>query len=225
MKIDSVLTNTKTLSELHKIVTIPHAHLSFWGQRSITVDGFEGSLHIDDLASWVINYINQNPHFDELERASGAILAKMIDKLYEESDQQVKQTNLITRIFTGLRECHFPKGPWNYCHTRWHWKDAEDLGAYCYNQVFDFYTDRQFEVKFGFPPEGYGFNHLGGLRGLPRWNGLTPTQLEREKNLRNVKTISTTDGCTPQLQDESVQSQAKLVKKTGVSWDLRLIDD
>jgi len=230
MKIDSVLANTKALSELHKIVATPHVHLSFWGQRYVTIDGFEGSLHIDDLSSWVIEYINQNPHFDEIERASGAVLAKMIDKIYEESDQQVKQSYLITRFFTELRECRFPKGPWNFCHTRWLWSDAEELNVDCYNQVFDFYTHRQFEIKFGFPPDGKGFNYLGGLKGLTRWRGLAPIQIEHRKKLLNVTTISTTDVCTPQCQDDSMQSPTKVFKKTGIvmrnaTWDPRLLDD
>ncbi len=152
------LAKVNSYAELCYFARHARAHLSFWGWRYITVDGYKGSLPLDALAARVLKLLIGNPHFDEEERRHGKKIALLIDQLYK----QTYKFNRITYLMYRIRR-YFPS---IFCDKEacFLWKFAADQNKtdahygpiyiiYCnhnkgYNKVFDYYTKKQFKNTF-----------------------------------------------------------------------------
>lgn len=101
---DSYLTTTDQLLDLAKVKT------TFWGKRVIIVEGFEGSLSINEIARDVL----ASPNEGQVENEMGKIDARhkqpamrKLKKLYKDSDTNIQSKNRFTRIISRLREFSF----------------------------------------------------------------------------------------------------------------------
>jgi hypothetical protein len=167
LHIQNVLKTTNSFSEILAIAENSQEHVSFFGARYVTVVGYSGSLHIDDLAFRVQQMVKENPHFNEEGRDSGKKLIPLIDGLFEKNDQRLEGRNGFTRFLAGWRDdinlIHYnDKGPrfyWEHCESKW---------------VFYYYSKEQYEAVYNESPsvshddfESRGVCHYIG--GCQRW--------------------------------------------------------
>jgi hypothetical protein len=178
MYIERAVSDTQSFSGLLPIAEQAEARLSFWGYQYVYVNGYEGTLHIDALASRVLELLREVDYeFSEAERESGKQLAEKIDRLYVDTDRQFSEANCFTQAMTVLRE--IISRIFNYCilgnqPIRIMWHD-DYLFNPNRNITFKFYTRTQFQDAFQMSPEkaeqnGYHLNSSysgGNLRWAP----------------------------------------------------------
>jgi hypothetical protein len=179
MSLHVAISEAKSFADLRGLVDRVECHLTFWGNRYITLTNFEGIEPIDVLAARVIELVNQYKFkFTDNERLHGKAIAKKITQLYDISDAQVDHSWFLTRIFVffrnlpnvipGLLEC-----PARNCSKiRWYWKDFDHSSPSTYSDVFEFYTRDQY----------YFFWHFGRIPA----ETLRFTYPEHEKAIQRV---------------------------------------
>jgi hypothetical protein len=171
MNIQTAVSGIRSFSELLPIAEHAQVRLSFWGSRYIHVVGYEGTIHIDALASHAKKLLKQlNYEFSEDERAPGRRLAARIDVLYAESDRQFNAANSFTKTLATVRKVicsifSFLKGG---LPPRFEWQ-GPSLES---NDDFEHYTQAQLQRVFNLSPDeaerrGYILGWIGG-RNL-RW--------------------------------------------------------
>jgi hypothetical protein len=171
MNIKKTVSEIQSFSGLLPIAERAEVKLSLWGSRHVCVAGYEGTLHIDALASRVMRLLRQvNYEFNETERGPGKRLAARIDQLHAESDRQVMGANLFTQGLVTLRKtitCIFDFFiKCKVISTRFHW------GSFGFNDDFGHYTRTQLQTVFGLSPEeAERRNYIVGGHGgeNPRW--------------------------------------------------------
>ncbi|MBA3722219.1 MAG: hypothetical protein H0W88_07450 [Parachlamydiaceae bacterium] len=105
MKIQTFLEKTSTYRELEPVFKKAKEDISFFGCRYIFVEGYSGTLHINDLASHVMNLLEKtNYEFDEIDRKPGFFLSKRIGHLYEVNNKRMKDKNTVTRTMCKIRD-------------------------------------------------------------------------------------------------------------------------
>jgi len=91
--------------------------VSFWGSREIFVGGYEGTVSISQLAEDTLRFVfsPQPSHFLSLqERYSALQVIETLRTAYRDSDEVLRNRNLITRIFLAIREWLYDKlGRWD----------------------------------------------------------------------------------------------------------------
>jgi hypothetical protein len=134
--------------------------LSFWGVSRINVAGYQGIAPIDSLAAKVMELVESKKfEYSEQERESGNLIAKNINKLYLNSDKQVNNSNILTRIFCVFisiynRLSHIKSIPGSTkSFIRKKWDDDNFYGLDGFNKVFNYYTRDQYFQKFNHYPD------------------------------------------------------------------------
>lgn len=105
MKINTVLPTISSFSDLRPIVEQAEVKISFWGCRSVHVNGYEGSLSIDDLPERVFEIIRTRSDFSRNELSDGRVLEARITRLYDEETEVIKQSHFLTIglvVITGI---------------------------------------------------------------------------------------------------------------------------
>lgn len=104
MDINRVLPTIQTFSDLRPITEQADVHLSFWGSRYLTVNGYEGSLPIDSLVEHLYKMLRQRPNFDDTENRHGIVIENRIDHFYEKSDDLVNHSNCFTMLIVRISD-------------------------------------------------------------------------------------------------------------------------
>ncbi len=157
MNLTEALSRFTFTQDFMDITANARATISFWGQRCISVPGYEGTFSIDNLAESIIELVHQNHFkFTQEQRDVGAVIAMHITRLYNESDEAVANSCCFKRICCAIRRffAQFSIGYVGSSKTttslvRWVWHDNHDCG---FNEVFHYYTQQQFLEKFGREP-------------------------------------------------------------------------
>jgi len=103
------LSHFETVNQLKDMLKNAHVSISWWGQRLVSIDGFEGSVEINQLAA---KYLRAEP-FDRNTKASLKdrlecnSLWKDVKELYTKSNDELEKTYLY-RFLTPLKELR----PW-----------------------------------------------------------------------------------------------------------------
>jgi hypothetical protein len=96
------------LEKVNELLESVQGDVTFWGTRRIKKDGYTGTLLLDVLAQWVVNAsryaAEQCDALVPEQKIAGANLADRLRQLYEQSDRQIQQASLLTRIFVWIRE-------------------------------------------------------------------------------------------------------------------------
>jgi hypothetical protein len=158
MNINDRLSAANSFKDLFDIAAKSTPQISFFGSKSISVNGYTGVLNLDDLAASTMKTIEKNFNFTEEERAIGEVLAKRIDKIYEESDELVKMSNIFTRIIHAFRKFINDLCDCGY-NTRFYWD--------CERSNFKFYTKEQYQNVFNKLPKSEPHRIQTGCP--PRW--------------------------------------------------------
>ena len=131
--------------------------LSFWGTRRIKAVGYDNRAPIDSLAGRVMELVRSKKfEYTQEERDMGIQIVANINKLYSDSDQQVANSNFLTRFFCALESFYYQiSHPCTYPESitksaiRWTWDTSKQ---YYYrpgfNEVFEYYTKKQYTEKF-----------------------------------------------------------------------------
>jgi len=100
----SQLTTVKNLVDTAQVKT------TFWGSRVVEVNGFTGSIYLDDLARKILRTGNQRSDADDLlpaERIAGVETVRKLEGFYRISDAQIKNSNFFTKFLNWIREFSF----------------------------------------------------------------------------------------------------------------------
>ncbi|NGX56965.1 MAG: hypothetical protein K1060chlam5_01220, partial [Candidatus Anoxychlamydiales bacterium] len=134
--------------------------LTFWGTRYIKVVGYQDRAPIDSLAARVIKIVeNKKFEYTEQEREKGILISRNINKLYSDSDKQVGNSNILTRIFSAFigiyhRLLDINSIPGSFKSIiRKRWDDDKFHDSDGFNKVFNFYTKNQYFEKFNSNPD------------------------------------------------------------------------
>lgn len=178
MNIQTALSNARSFSELLPIAQHAEVNITFWGSRYVCVNGYQGTLDVDALASKTLELLRQtNYEFSEQERDVGKRLAWRIDNVYADAGTQCRNAHCFTQItmffiaFTSsiidwIRGVPSTRLEWFGLEQRlWHVSPPN------YNSDFDYYTRVQLQAVFGITAEeadrrGY---HRQESNGVSRW--------------------------------------------------------
>ena len=86
------------------------AKVTFWGSRVVEVNGFTGSAYLADILKKILATSYQRRDADDLtaaERISGVEIVKKLQRFYTDTDDQLKNSNLLTKILNWIREFSF----------------------------------------------------------------------------------------------------------------------
>jgi|GEM_PF-2710987 len=84
-----------------------HATLSCWGGRLVTVDGYEGSISVDELARKILCAASFRCTADDLtiqERVTGMEITNKLRHFYAVTDEAIANANWFTRLINKIRE-------------------------------------------------------------------------------------------------------------------------
>lgn len=84
------------------------ASVTFWGSRVVTVDGFSGSVYLNDIARKLLRArgsFNEQTA-PEIEAAHDVILGKLLT-FYQLTDTDISNSNWFTRLLVWIREFSF----------------------------------------------------------------------------------------------------------------------
>jgi hypothetical protein len=90
------LTSNNTVAELNQMLNHTHVNISWWGQRLVSVDGYEGSVEINELA---LKYLRAAPFQRDTEsslqdRLTCAGLWGRVQQLYTDSEAALGNTTV-----------------------------------------------------------------------------------------------------------------------------------
>ncbi len=100
MEINAKFDEIKSIQDMHDFMKDIQTKVSFWGCRYVIKKDHSGYLSIDDLARKILA-LAESLHYkySSCQKRTGTAVAERITALYQESDNLVKQRNLITRLF------------------------------------------------------------------------------------------------------------------------------
>jgi len=155
MRVSEILSQASSFGDLLTIAENTTPQISFFGDKYISVSSYTGTLYIDALAEYATKLIEENLDFAEEVRPILKDLSGRIDKIYEESDQIVKASNLLTRIFYAIRK--FIGDTIDYGkNVRVYW---ETDGS----ETYKFYTKEQYQKVFEHVPRSKPHRRLIGF--------------------------------------------------------------
>jgi len=102
MNINTVLPTITSFSALLPITEQAEVKISFWGCRSVHINGYEGSLSVDALAERVFGILRERSNFSDIEIADGKVLETRITRLFDQEWEVTKQSNFLTITFAVI---------------------------------------------------------------------------------------------------------------------------
>ena len=130
------------LSDVKNLLDKAQAETTFWGSRVIKVQGFTGSVYLDDVAKKILEAGRTRCRADDLtpeERVAGIEIVGKLQNFYQMTDKQIQNSCFLTRFFCWIREFTFDS------YARFHIEDP------LYDGTGDFraYSEEKFLAEFG----------------------------------------------------------------------------
>ncbi len=145
MRLSRALNEAQSYEDIIKILDKPdnetEAKISFFGSYRFSVKGYSFSYSIDSLVDKIKEMVKNNPEFSREERTQGRTIVAKIDYLYSEIERQEKEVNCITKLFLWI----IGNLEGNLMITFWEQYE---------NQLFEYYTKKQFIEEFAIEPQG-----------------------------------------------------------------------
>lgn len=98
------------LADVKNLLDTAQVKTTFWGSRVVEVNGFTGSVYLEDMARKILNTSRQRSDADDLspaERISGLDITRQLENFYIISDEQIQKSNFFTRFLNWIREFSF----------------------------------------------------------------------------------------------------------------------
>jgi len=141
------ITDIKNLIDRAKVET------AFLGSRVVTVDGFTGSVDIDDIATRILEVskvrfkaADSTPLSTE-ERIAGVDIVKKLNEFYIISDNDIKNCNFFTRLLNWILE--FSTTPTSQYYPPGFFCTARFTLAFNAENNFLAYSEARFLEQFG----------------------------------------------------------------------------
>ncbi len=149
-------TISNNLLTVNNLLKKAEATVSFFGERVITVNGYEGSFSLDELASRVALASEKCLESNDLtteERVAGIDILYKIRNFYQVTDTKISETNCFTKLLNWIREFTF------YPYTPRHYTKEHGLTE----QYFRAYSEDNFVKTFGEEkPNGFDYENSDG---------------------------------------------------------------
>lgn len=132
--------NFKWLYQVADLTRNSKTCISFWGQRLVSVPGYEGFIPLEFLAKKVVAVAQESQWTHGLlfiSRSTALDIVGRLQKAYLITDVQIQNSNFLTRLFVWIRE--FSLFPFT---TRFHIEESA-------NPSFRSFDDKQFVEIFG----------------------------------------------------------------------------
>ncbi len=146
---------TSQFSELLQLVQKADPHISFFVSRFVSVAESGETIYLGTLVDRMELLLSKNPEFSEYERTDIKLISKKLNSLYKITDDQIKSSNIITRIIYLFRKSIFGKIiggllciNLTLSGVRWSWQNCSKIGMLPYCDRYKFYTPTQFLAKF-----------------------------------------------------------------------------
>ena len=160
------------LATVKDLIDVAQPKTTFWGSRVVEVNGFTGSVYLDDIARKILRTSGLRSDADDLlpaERIAGVEIVKKLEGCYRITDTQIQNSNFFTRFLNWIRE--FSLFPYT---TRFHIKETAGGN-------FRAYSETKFLQQFG-----GAFNTWGGHPASDGFFGPPPRILAREDRIRTL---------------------------------------
>lgn len=102
------------LESIKNLIDIASTKTTFWGSRVVKVNGFTGSVYLDDIANKIVRAGNQRSDADDLtpeERIAGVEVVRKLENFYRVTDIQIQNSNFFTKFLNWIREFSFMPYP------------------------------------------------------------------------------------------------------------------
>lgn len=126
-----------------------HATTTFWGSRVVEVNGYTGSVYVDDIAKKILLASRERCDADDLtlaERISGVEIVNKLQQFYHDTDTEIQNASPITKFFNWIRE--FSINPCEYT-VRPHIMDTDNCLIETAGRNFRAYSRAKFLQQFG----------------------------------------------------------------------------
>ena len=103
-KLASISSN-ETVAQVSEMLNHAHVSINWYGQRLVTVDGYEGSVEVNELATKYLraNAFKRDGNPSLQERLDCYALWGRVQKLYTDSNEELKKTWLF-KYLTPMKE-------------------------------------------------------------------------------------------------------------------------
>src|SRR3569832_2087906 len=110
MRLDEKLasiSSDETVTQVSELLNCAHVSINWYGQRIVTVDGYEGSVEINELAKKYLraNAFQGDGNPNLQQRLDCYVLWGRVQKLYADSNEELKKTWMFNYL-TPLKEFH-----------------------------------------------------------------------------------------------------------------------
>lgn len=98
------------LDTVKNLIDTAQAKTTFWGSRVVEVNGFTGSVYLDDIANKILRAGNHRSDADDLtpaERIAGVEVVRKLENFYRVTDIQIQNSNFFTKFLNWIREFSF----------------------------------------------------------------------------------------------------------------------
>jgi hypothetical protein len=95
------------LNVIESLLDSAHSTTTFWGSRVVEVNGYTGSVYVDDIAKKILYASRQRCDAANLtpkERISGIAIVRKLRKFYQDTDAKIQKSNSLTKFFNLIRE-------------------------------------------------------------------------------------------------------------------------
>lgn len=104
----------KDLGELSALLDKTTAKVTFWGSRIVEIKGQSGCITLEAIVKRALMGCQQRYSANDLtleERIDGVEAMRKLHHLYRDTDQALKKSNFLTRLFHWIREYYFNPDP------------------------------------------------------------------------------------------------------------------
>lgn len=139
---------TNSIDNLHSIIQQIDEDISFFGFRFAYNKVSKEAIPLNSLADHIMEIAKKKKfEFEEEERVAGRAICQYIDNLYEKNAKRIEDKPCLTQTMCKIRD--FWRSLTDGYGTTYKWKEEEE------NEMFDLYTKKQYEAKFGPVPIDY----------------------------------------------------------------------
>jgi len=153
------LSEVTTFQQFLPIVKKAESKLSWFGNRYVSIGNENETLELNQLTYHMIALLMRNRDFSLWERPAVKEISKLINRLYQLSDEQVKNSNIFTILACMFREI-FGIIIRSSCRNCFSDFDIRDSWSTCalrekipFCKLYKFYTPKQFKWRFWYTPD------------------------------------------------------------------------
>jgi len=106
----SSLNFSNQLAAVKNLLDTAQVKTTFWGSRVVMVNGFTGSVYLEDIARKILTTGRQRSDADDLlpaEQIAGVETVRKLEDFYRIGDTQIQNSNFFTKFLNWIREFSF----------------------------------------------------------------------------------------------------------------------